>query len=389
MLIISLATACTVLTLNLSKRGDEGDQVPKIVQFIFFDVIARVLFINVKSNIKSNLANSSRQIYHALINDFEKLKHQLIYLKTNEFSESNAKKYEFLNNFLRDCCNKHNKEYYTNIKGIYNPTNVLSSNKLSNKTNCSELDACRIATDSRLLLRASPLISIKKRDEEQLILTSDRSSSKFNLEDCDKNSLRADKNNYNNETTTYESIECCPEKKNKSQINQKNISSIIRKNYFNNRTKTNKDPMRKIETSSCREKLYTNKIRKLKRIDKNNLLRDRTNSLNENRTNVGFSETNDANVIKIRNNNDNGKTNKSETAENQINVNTNEMMLKRLIVKLNENLERNELNDTIKEYKGIIKSQWIQLSHVVDALFCYLFVLSTFFLYIYLLYQLP
>jgi hypothetical protein len=104
---------------------------------------------------------------------------------------------------------------------------------------------------------------------------------------------------------------------------------------------------------------------------------------------VGFSKSNDANIIKIRNNNDNGKSNKLEMSENLINMNSNELILKRLMVKLNENLERNELNDTIREYKAIIKTQWIQLSHVVDALFCYLFVLSTLFLYIYLLYQLP
>ncbi len=391
MLIISLATACTVLTLNLSKRGDEGNQVPKILQFIFFDIIAKVLFINLKSNIKSNLSNPSRHIYQVLMNDFQKIKHQLIYMRTNEIVENNSKKYELLNNFMKDCCNKHNNnDYYTNIKSTSNTKNVLvsSTNKLSNKTKYSESDACRIATDSRLLLRASPLISIRKREEESLILTSDRSSSKFNLENCEENLRQTNNNNYSNETTTYESIECCVEKRNKSRINQKNISST-RTNYFNNRAKTNKDPMRKSEFSSCNEKRYSNKIRKLRRVDKNNILRDRNYLSNENRSNLGFSRALNENTVKIRQNIENDKRNKSGTSDNLIDTDTNEHIMKRLINKLNENLERNELNDAVKEYKSIIKSQWVQLSHVVDALFCYLFVLSTFFLYIYLLYQLP
>jgi hypothetical protein len=50
MLIISLATAGTVLSLNILKKGDQGVPVGKIVQIIFFDFFARILFIKIKFN---------------------------------------------------------------------------------------------------------------------------------------------------------------------------------------------------------------------------------------------------------------------------------------------------------------------------------------------------
>lgn len=48
MLIISLATASAVLTSNTFKKGEDGEPVPEILQKIFFDIIARILFIRVK-----------------------------------------------------------------------------------------------------------------------------------------------------------------------------------------------------------------------------------------------------------------------------------------------------------------------------------------------------
>ena len=50
MLIISLATAATVLTLNIAKKGYEDEPVPQLIQKIFFDFIAKVVFITIKSD---------------------------------------------------------------------------------------------------------------------------------------------------------------------------------------------------------------------------------------------------------------------------------------------------------------------------------------------------
>lgn len=50
MLIISLATAENVLSLNILKRGDMGEPLSKHLQFIFFGFFARLLMINIKVN---------------------------------------------------------------------------------------------------------------------------------------------------------------------------------------------------------------------------------------------------------------------------------------------------------------------------------------------------
>ena len=61
MLIISLATAGTVLTLNIYQMGEKGKPVPEIIQLIFFKIIARALFISISVNDKA------RKINHKLI----------------------------------------------------------------------------------------------------------------------------------------------------------------------------------------------------------------------------------------------------------------------------------------------------------------------------------
>ncbi len=66
MLIISLATAGTVLTLNVFKRGEGDEPVPPIIQKIFFDYIAKVLFISISLN--RDLDSSLKQVFSALKN---------------------------------------------------------------------------------------------------------------------------------------------------------------------------------------------------------------------------------------------------------------------------------------------------------------------------------
>lgn len=61
MLIISLATAGTVLTLNIFKRGDGDEPVPEIIQTIFFNFIAKILFIKISLN--NDLDSSVKKIY--------------------------------------------------------------------------------------------------------------------------------------------------------------------------------------------------------------------------------------------------------------------------------------------------------------------------------------
>ena len=68
MLIISLATAGTVLTLNLFKRGDSDKPVPSFIQKIFFDYIAKILFfdMNLNTELDSNIHTKLKDYYISL-----------------------------------------------------------------------------------------------------------------------------------------------------------------------------------------------------------------------------------------------------------------------------------------------------------------------------------
>jgi len=64
MFIISMATAGTVLTLNIFKRGENDAPVPQFLQRIFFDIAAKCFFINV--NLNPYMDASFEKIYISL-----------------------------------------------------------------------------------------------------------------------------------------------------------------------------------------------------------------------------------------------------------------------------------------------------------------------------------
>jgi hypothetical protein len=53
MLIISIATACTVITMHIYKQGSYGKPVPAIIKRIFFDFISKIFFIKLEIKNKS------------------------------------------------------------------------------------------------------------------------------------------------------------------------------------------------------------------------------------------------------------------------------------------------------------------------------------------------
>lgn len=59
-----MATAGTVLTLNIFKRGENDAPVPQILQRIFFGIFARLFFINVDLN--PDLDASFEKVYISL-----------------------------------------------------------------------------------------------------------------------------------------------------------------------------------------------------------------------------------------------------------------------------------------------------------------------------------
>lgn len=64
MLIISLATAGTVLTLNIYNRSNGDDSVPILVQRIFFGFVAKLLCMDVE--LKPDIEASVRDMYATL-----------------------------------------------------------------------------------------------------------------------------------------------------------------------------------------------------------------------------------------------------------------------------------------------------------------------------------
>ena len=76
--------------------------------------------------------------------------------------------------------------------------------------------------------------------------------------------------------------------------------------------------------------------------------------------------------------------------DNQSMINDYERKQFRLVLNaLNRNLDKTELRETVNLYRLEIKDQWTSLAKVVDILFLYLFILSTFLMLFIILLQAP
>jgi hypothetical protein len=151
MLVTSLATAGTVFTLNIYKSGDKEVPVPMIIQKIFFDVIAKILLINVKRS------KSLKLMMHEYA-----IKKQ----KQNQDVLKSYYKKTVNNQFLKeqDCAKQLNtNEEYIQMTSQQNGHSV--GDTLSNK----------------ILLKASPLIMPVRT-------SADRHSYKLNLSNTSLNS---------------------------------------------------------------------------------------------------------------------------------------------------------------------------------------------------------
>lgn len=159
MLIISLATAGTVLTLNIYKKGDDEEPVPWLWQRIFFDIVAKLLFIKIKAN--RSLTKSVKEIISTT--------------KKNYFNMTNTDKI----NLISERLNKLNEESVIHISAT-NPVDVLSANN---------------NPQSKLILRASPFINEnnQRRKKIQLHCETVNLSTKT-LENLENNTSNANKN---------------------------------------------------------------------------------------------------------------------------------------------------------------------------------------------------
>ena len=116
MLIISLATAGTVITLNIYKKGDDDEPVPQLLQTIFFHVIARILGIRIRIN--KELNSSVKEIFN--------------YLKVYHINSS-------LNKFV----NTETQTFHIKNKQIVNETELLITKVSSSQCNRNETKRCQ------------------------------------------------------------------------------------------------------------------------------------------------------------------------------------------------------------------------------------------------------
>lgn len=139
MLIISLATGATVITLNVHKRGDNGEPVPYVIQKIFFDFIARILCLKIKVNRKIDM------------NAFDAFpKYKQLYQKLNEKhkslfnTNSNSKELLFDSVNLLSTVIDENKEF--ELKDMKKSTIKVKTVKTERFPNLSD----------NIILKASP-----------------------------------------------------------------------------------------------------------------------------------------------------------------------------------------------------------------------------------------
>lgn len=152
MLVTSLATAGTVFTLNIYKSGDKEVPVPMIIQKIFFDVIAKILLINIKRS------KSLKLMMHEYA--IKKQKQNQDVLKQSYYKK-NVNKNQFQKE--QDCTKKLNtNEEYIQMTSQQNGHSV--GDTLSNK----------------ILLKASPLIMPVRTNSYKLNLSNTSLNSSIN-----------------------------------------------------------------------------------------------------------------------------------------------------------------------------------------------------------------
>ena len=156
MLVTSLATAGTVFTLNIYKSGEKEVPVPLMIQKIFFDVIAKILLINIKRSKSLKL-----------------MMHEYATKKQKQSQDISKNYYKKINNdqLLKD----------------HECTKQLNTNEDYIQMNSHQHDH-RVGLDTisnKILLKASPLIM-------PIRMNSDRHIHRLNLSNTSLNSANND-----------------------------------------------------------------------------------------------------------------------------------------------------------------------------------------------------
>lgn len=224
MFIISLATAGTVLSLNIHKKGNEGIPVSRIVQKLFFGVIARILLINVdlritknkskivplRSKFNSTLGNDSRKKKEIL--DVESL---ILKQAKSKSKESNARK-SYFENFDPDALS--NKILIRESPLIYK--NNLRKNKILKDYKSIDDEFSSICSDqTRETMNGTNLI-LKGKESEELT---------FSFRDLNSNQIKLMKmlNDLDKKIDSYEQREKINEYREEIKIQWTQLAYVI------------------------------------------------------------------------------------------------------------------------------------------------------------------
>ena len=326
MLIISLATAGTVFTLNIYKRGDDEEPVPRLVQKIFFNIVAKMLFIRIKVN--KELDSSIKEIFgylksYHISSSIEKFIHggnsKLLKLNKN-YSVANEKE-SFLVKTISSDLKENKRAKKTNIFEIkYNNQNYSDMERSQNADvfhtiNCNsiKLSPSKLQKSNKILVRNNSALNIK--------------SEKF---------FRPDNKNPNLIVASTSSNHLKPERIHRSTSDGLDYALKLTNN--NNNVKAISSSSKKLEKST--DKLAISYYQQ--HFDSHN--------------NLCCSEL---------------------IAERK--------RLAKLLKVVNENLEKKDLKEIINICKQEIKAQWTQLAQVLDTLLAFSFTISTLFLFFYLI----
>lgn len=336
-----------------------------VIQKIFFDIVAPLFFIKIKSNRKITLSvreafprrkrfsSSSLEKYYEAAKYFSNLHSDSKQTTANELKKSHSveetkslSKSKYKNSKTNDDDNddfeKTPPVKYISQRYLQKNPDILIANSKNSKSLPNrgfnslfnnECDTCQNTPEyssNKLLLRASPLLHKSSNNLNQI-------NKQNNVFDLNNNSNNLD--NISSATNT----ETNTENQNQELENRSSVSLSI-----------------------CNKpKIYRNKN------NQNDILIKSANTFTNlsTRGQLG-SQTN------------------SCSCNNQIET-LNDQRLNKVLKCLCQSAEKSELKEIIDEYKLEIKKQWTELANIIDVVMGFLFIVSTLLIYVYIFGQVP
>lgn len=136
MLVISLATAGTVITLHIHKQGDYRKPLPKIVKLIFFDWVAKIFFVKIQIRNRDR----KRKELQALIES----KSAILHRSMSQPLKTRAHNFDLNESLSRSSLLIHKPAQ--NINNIYYDRNCLHTDYARRK--CTQTSVCQMCKET-------------------------------------------------------------------------------------------------------------------------------------------------------------------------------------------------------------------------------------------------